>query len=364
MGILSKILAALFGGIILFQLYATVMNAPVINLIWTVILCLPLTLALLGRGGRAVYVVALLYCWCLAGMMLVAMPLEIYLDYFTDYLADDHENLSVSDGLIISTIGLIGVAGHICITRLHPVASRNILARKLNELYLDTMRRQAMAFAGNIVLSVLVLEAGWMFTEVAIVYWYESVLITLFAIWTVKHQPVFDTRHKVFEGVTTAQAKHAFYSQHLGPYFFFYAIYLGVILGVGGLPTASEFGGIAFIALAWFLASYIDATEQHRALRNKPLDLTIIESQHAWRIVPIHLGCMLGMLAIGDDDPGLALLFILVKMTFEIIQEASDYSTRRKQAVHNRRRRPAPLDLGGIATSMPDPLISIGDRAK
>jgi len=364
MRILSKILAALFGGIMLFQLYATVMQSPVVYFIWTVILCLPLTLALLGRGGKAVYIVALLSCWLLAGLVIVALPLEIYLDHFVNIDPDNPNIVDVETGLLIGAIGLVGIAGHYCIIRLHPVASRNILARKLNSLFLDTMRRQAMAFAGNIVLIVLVLEAGWMFAEVAIVYVYESALITLFTIWTVKNQQNFERSHKVFVKVSDEQAKSTFCSQNLGAYFFFYAIYVGVILMVGGLPTLSELGGIAVIAVAWLLANYIDAREQRRVLINKPLDLKAIEDQHSWRILPIHLGCMLGILAIGNDDPGLALIFILLKMIFEIIQEAVGYARRRKQAVHKRRRRPAPLDLGGVATTMPDPLMSFGKKAR
>lgn len=364
MGILSKILAALFGGIILFQLYATVMKAPVGYLIWTVILCLPVTLALLGRGGKAVYIVSLLFCWSLAGLAIVALPLEIYLDHFAAPDPNDSNPIDIETALLIGAIGLVGIAGHYCITRLHPVASRNILARKLNSLYLDTMRRQAMAFAGNIVLIMLVLEAGWMFAEVAIVYVYESILITLFTIWTVRNQQKFDRRHEVFVNATDEQAKNTFCSQNLGAYFFFYAIYVGIILMVGGLPSIAELGGITIIAVAWLLANYVDTMEQHRVIRKKPLDLEAIENQHAWRILPIHLGCMLGILAIGNDDPGLALIFILFKMIFEIFQEAVGYARRRKQAIHQRKRRPAPLDLGGVAASMPDPLITFGKKAR
>ena len=360
MRILSNILAMLFGGLILYQVYATVMGAPVIYLVWTVICCLPVTLALLGRGGRAVYIIALLYCWCIPGVLFGALPLEIYLDHFANASPDDPNIITVTDGLIVAAVGMLGVAGHFCITRLHPVASRNILARKLNALYLDTMRRQAMAFAGNIVLIMLVLEAGWMFAEVAIIYWYECVLITLFTMWTVKNQHVFDKGHDVFKNATDEQAKKDFCSERLGTYFFFYSLYLGVILMVGGMPESSEFGGITILAVAWLVANYIDTMEQHREIRDEPLDLQKIENQHAWRIVPIHLGCMLGLLAIGNDDPGLALIFILFKMIFEIIQEGAGYYQRRKEAIHERRRRPAPPDLGGATLNMPEPLISFG----
>ena len=66
----------------------------------------------------------------------------------------------------------------------------------------------------------------------------------------------------------------------------------------------SEFGIIVVLGIAYFLGYYFDATQNQRALRNRPLNLKQLEDQHTWRILPMHLGIMLRMLAIGDDDPG------------------------------------------------------------
>jgi hypothetical protein len=363
MSILSKTLGALMSVLILFSAAEMALQGATVFHLWTIILSVPIALALFGRGGKAVYVVALLGCWALAGMMLVALPLEIYLDYFSEAATHDGSPVDPGAVVLICLIGMFGIAGHACVSRLHPVASRNILARKLNALFIDTMRRQALALAGNIVLIVMVIEAGWMFREVAIVYWYESVLITLFTIWIVRNQQTFSRRHACFAAPSLGEAKEAFCSEHLGGYFLFYAVYLGIILMVGGLPEWSQLGPIAVIAIAWFLGHYFDASKRHRVVRNKALDLNSIENRHIWRIMPIHLGCMLGILAIGNDDGGLALVFILIKTIAEIVQEAVFYSRRRKQAIYRRRRRPVPPDLGGTTTVIPTRLIPIGNKA-
>ena len=359
MSIFSKILGTLAVALILLSVGEMALQGPTLIHLWTIILSTPVALALFGRGGKAIYAMALLGCWALAGMMLVAMPLEIYLDHFTGVAAGDGQPIDLGAVFLISLIGLYGIGGHVCITRSHPVASRNILARKLNALFIDTMRRQALALAGNIVLIVMVMEAGWMFRELAIVYWYESVLITLFTIWIVRHQHTFSRRHACFAAPTLGKAKEAFCSEHLGGYFLFYAMYLGIILMVGGLPEWSQLGPIAVIAVAWFLGHYFDASNRHRVLRNKALDLNSIEDRHLWRILPIHLGCMLGILVVGNDDPGLALIFILIKAIAEVLQEAVFYHRRRKQAIYRRRRRPAPPDFGGTTTVMPTRLIPL-----
>ena len=52
---------------------------------------------------------------------------------------------------------------------------------------------------------------------------------------------------------------------------------------------------------------------------------------------------------------GFALIFILFKMIFEIIQEAVGYFRRRKKAIYKHRRRPATLDLGNAQEGMLQP---------
>ncbi len=354
MSILSKILGALFAGVLLLQLYVTIMQEPVIYFLWTAIVCLPVTLALLGRGGKVVYIVSLFISWLLAGLMIVAMPLEIYLDYFTDASGNDPK-FDLVAALIICLIGLVGIGTHYCLTRLHPVASRNIIARKLNGLFLETMRRQVFAFGANVVLIVLVLEAGWLFSNVIIIYWYETVLITVFTIWTVRNQDLFDTRDPRFAVKTVEQVKDEYCKNQLMAYFFFYGIYLLVILLVAGRPKLSQLGVIAVLGFAYFLSHYFEAKENQRKLYNRPLNLKRIDEQQSWRILPMHLAIMLGVLSIGDDDPGLAIIFILLKAVNEIGQEAVAYRRRRKQAIYQRNRRPAIPDFGGIAEEAVQP---------
>ena len=52
-----------------------------------------------------------------------------------------------------------------------------------------------------------------------------------------------------------------------------------VIVLVGGLPMLSEFGIIVVLGIAYFLGYYFDATQNQRALRNRPLNLKQLEDR-------------------------------------------------------------------------------------
>ncbi len=305
------------------------------GLAWSYLLFLPVVVALLGRGGKAVYICALIVCWMMIGLVVVALPLEIYLEYFSEDSDQYPSKLKLVEGLFVFIVGMIGFATHFCLTRTHPVATKTILDMKINSLFLGTMRRQAMAFVTNMALLVPCIEADWTFSNIIYVYWFEAILISLFTARHVRNKKLFDTRDPRFADRPVEIVKQEFLDKNIPAYAFFYIMYLGIILFTSGLPEPVDAGFMLLAGVAFFASFLFGSRDDIRDRHSAPVSLTLVESRLTWRLIPMHLGLMLAMISLGDTDhPGLAILFVLLKTLADVGREVTEYRHEKKRLMN------------------------------
>jgi hypothetical protein len=294
------------------------------NLAYSLPVAVPLIVALMGRGNKALYWLALFMSWLLVALAPV-MAYDYYLFLNGEAPYDDGQSYDYISSLIALVIVAIGAACHARITRTHPSVNRTKLDHELNCLFVGMMQAIVFGFIANMVLLALCVAGDWTFSEVLWIYWLESVAISGFTTWTITTLKQFDSSAADFSGRTIDEVKKELVNKQLRVGVIFYAAYLGLLVFFVGTPEFSNYGYLLLLLIIFIGSHYFGAKQKQQELKPRRPRLERMLEIDVYRIAPMHFTILLAMMSFGEHNLSLVVFFVLLKALIDIIVEIIDY---------------------------------------
>ena len=187
-----------------------------------------LAVALAGKGGLAMFWLAMPVSWILAAFLpLLGLDLYLHGNQIPPY--NNAQPYDWTMGSLVLVIGLAGLGCHHFIAQTHPAVNKNALDRELNALNVGLVSGILFGLLANLMLIGFVMEGRWTFVELIWVYWFESLLISAFNTWTIVKADRLDPRGTQYEQHTTAAIRRQVLENSLRGGAVFYGIYLAIV---------------------------------------------------------------------------------------------------------------------------------------
>ena len=293
-----------------------------------------LAVALAGKGGRALFWLAMLVSWCLA-VFLPMLGLDLYLHGNQVPPYDNANPYDWTMGSLVLVIGLTGVGCHHCISQTHPAVNKNVLDRELNALNVGLVSGLLFGLLANLLLIGFFVDGLWTFVEIIWVYWLDSLLISAFGTWTIIKADRLDPRGTPYEHQTTAAIKRQVLENSLRGGAVFYAVYFAIVTYILGMPNIEHLGLLSLVVAALVASHFLEAEQRNRGFSNRRLRLKGMKRVDTWRLVALNFGLILAALSLIGGSEGAAALFLFAKAGFDVIIAIAQYRYFRAVALES-----------------------------
>lgn len=285
-----------------------------------------LAAALCGRGGLALYWLAMLVSWLFAAFLPI-LGLDLYLHANeTPPYYDNGQPYDWTTGSLVLVIGLTGLGCHHCISQTHPAVNKNALDRDLNALNVGLISGILFGLFANLLLVGFFIEGVWTFIEIIWIYWFDSLLISAFGVWTVMSAERLDPHGTVYADKTPQAIRRLVLENAQRGTAVYYVIYFLLVTWILGLPNADHLGPLLLVAAALFASHHLESQQRRRGFSNRGLRMKGMKRADWWRHFTLNFGLVMALLAIASTEAeGAAVLFLLSKMIADIIISIVQY---------------------------------------
>jgi len=335
---LNRILCLMFVGFVLMDVVLTVLLGQPASELLYVPFVIPIVMALLGRGGK------LFYYFALISTLLISLELVVFVLTISEDIAGAIRINYADPGLHVTFLaGALGLAAYFCISRTHPMAGiRTALDRKLRGLR-ESFMFSSMVILGNaiIMLVVSVTNQDWSYPEVIWVYWFDTLIVSLFSARTLWQLKDFDVSGITdIPGDSDEAIKKGFIKDYMVAYMAFMVIYAALFLFLLRIPTLLNTGFMLLLVVVLLISHFYESRLKQQELATRCVNLQQLQYAQGYRLLPIHLTLMFALPAYiagesAERDLIFLVLFIIIKTFTDLLMEALGYRKSRILALEN-----------------------------